>query len=85
MSNGKYELFLGANKQYYFNLKAPNGEIIGASEGYATKQGANTGIASVRLNSPYADRYTYWQSTQNLHWYFHLKATNGEIILRSEG
>lgn len=39
---GKFELFTGTNDQWYFHLKAPNGEIILASEGYKTKQGAET-------------------------------------------
>lgn len=85
MSNGKFEIFLGSNTQYYFRLKAPNGEIIGHSEGYTTKQSAENGIVSVRINSQDDGRYSVWQSTQNSQWYFNLKAGNGEIILASQG
>ncbi|HEL7611514.1 YegP family protein [Stenotrophomonas maltophilia] len=38
--------------QYRFVLKAGNNEIILTSELYASKQGALTGIASVKANSP---------------------------------
>ncbi len=38
--------------QYMFNLKAGNGEIIATSERYATKQGAQNGIESVKKNAP---------------------------------
>lgn len=81
---GKFQLFKGINGQYYFRLKAPNGEIIGHSEGYTTKQSAENGISSVRANAPYDSRYTIFQGS-NDQYYFNLKAGNGEIILRSEG
>ena len=84
MSNAKFELFNGRDNQYYFRLKAGNGEIIGASEGYTSKQGVNNGIQSVKTNSPYDTRYTIFTGSDN-QYYFHLKASNGEIILRSQG
>ena len=41
MGNPKFEIFQSEkNKQHYFRLKAGNGEIILASEGYVSKQGA---------------------------------------------
>lgn len=50
----KFELFKGVNGNYYFRLKAANGEKIAQSEGYATKQGALNGIAAVRRCVPTA-------------------------------
>jgi len=41
--------------QSYFVLKASNGEIIGKSEMYKSKQGMDNGIRSVRENSKGAD------------------------------
>ena len=29
--------------------------------------------------------YRYWQSTQNGHWYWHLRAANHEVIAHGEG
>lgn len=51
---GTFTLFKGKDDQYYFNLKADNGEIIAQSEGYTSKQSAENGIASVRSNAPAA-------------------------------
>jgi len=50
----KFEIFKGTNGNYYFRLKAVNGEIIAHSEGYSTKQGAQDGVASVKKNAPIA-------------------------------
>lgn len=39
-----------SNGKYYFVLLAANGQIIGQSQQYKTKQGRDTGIASVINN-----------------------------------
>ncbi len=81
--NSKYEVFKSTkNSQYYFRLKAGNGEIILASEGYVSKQGCLNGIESVRVHSPYDKNYDRKDSFRN--YTFNLKANNGEIIGRSE-
>lgn len=49
---GKFEIFTGKNGQFYFRLKAGNGEIIAQSQGYATKSAAQNGIESVRRTAP---------------------------------
>ena len=43
------------NGEYYFNLVARNGEIIGNSETYKSKQGRDNGIESVMRNAPIAE------------------------------
>ena len=52
---GYYEI-LNSSKDtiqpWYFVLRAANHEIIAVSEMYASKQGAERGIASVRANAP---------------------------------
>lgn len=40
--------------QYYWNLKAPNGEVIATSEMYMSKQAAENGVRSVQLYAPTA-------------------------------
>lgn len=40
--------------QYYWKLKAPNGEVIAVSEMYNSKQAAEAGIRSVKLHAPTA-------------------------------
>lgn len=79
----KFEIFKGNNSEYYFRLKAANGEKILGSEGYGTKQACNTGIASVKNNAGNDARYERKLSVNGKH-YFVLKATNGEVIGKSE-
>lgn len=40
----------GGAQEYYFVLKADNGEIIATSEMYSSKQAAEAGIRSVKAN-----------------------------------
>lgn len=79
----KFTLFKGSNGQFYFNLKAGNGEKVLGSEGYSSKQGCEGGITSVKTNAPYDSRYEKKTST-NGSYYFVLKASNGETIGKSE-
>ena len=55
VSNPKFEIYLDKAGEYRFRLKARNGEIILASEGYSQKSGCKNGIESVRKNAPEAD------------------------------
>lgn len=55
MANPKFEIKKSKNDQFYFNLKAGNGEIIATSESYTTKQGCKNGIESVKINAPDAE------------------------------
>lgn len=49
--NPKFELYLDKAGKYRFRLKARNGKIVGASEGYHNKSGCLNGIESVRINA----------------------------------
>jgi len=84
MVNGRFELYKDAVGEYRFRLKAANGEIIGASEGYTTKANAENGIDSVKKNAENSDQYTIFEGGDGK-YYFNLKALNNEIILRSQG
>ena len=48
ITNPKYEVFKDDAGEVRFNLKASNGEIIAASEGYETKEGVMNGIDAVQ-------------------------------------
>lgn len=48
--DSRYERKRSTNDQYYFVLKAANGEPIGRSETYMSNSGMETGIASVKAN-----------------------------------
>ncbi|MGO1120445.1 YegP family protein [Rhodovibrionaceae bacterium A322] len=51
----KFEIFVGQDDNYYFHLKADNGEIIAASQSYTTKASAEKGIAAVKRTAPDAE------------------------------
>lgn len=80
---GKFEMFLGKNKEYYFRLKAGNGEPILSSEGYTTKANCQNGIKSVQNNAADDKRYEK-KTASNGKFYFNLKATNGQTIGSSQ-
>ena len=53
----KFTIFKGSNGNYYFNLKASNGEKVLSSEGYTSKIACQNGIVSavsrrIRLRTP---------------------------------
>ena len=48
---GKFEIRRSTDGQYYFNLKARNGEVILTSERYTAKGNAHKGISSVMTNA----------------------------------
>jgi uncharacterized protein YegP (UPF0339 family) len=47
-TNPKFQIFRDVNEKYRFRLRAPNNEIVAASEDYETKEGCLNGIASVK-------------------------------------
>lgn len=82
--SARYELYRSdRDAQYYFRLKAGNGEIILHSEGYHNKGGAENGIQSVKVHSPSGHNYDRRKSARNQP-YFVLKASNGQIIGMSQ-
>jgi len=48
MSNPKFQVFKGIDDQFYFRLRAANGEVICSSQGYTTKQSCLNGIEAVQ-------------------------------------
>jgi uncharacterized protein YegP (UPF0339 family) len=69
--------------EFYFHLKAGNGEIILRSEGYTKKASAVNGIDSVKKNSPLETRYER-KTTKNGDLFFNLRAKNRQVIGTSE-
>ncbi|HIV30962.1 MAG TPA: YegP family protein [Candidatus Pullichristensenella excrementipullorum] len=51
----KFEMYVDNAGEFRFRLKATNGEIIAASEGYKAKESCENGIQSVRENAPVAE------------------------------
>ena len=48
----RYEVKEAKNGKPFFNLKASNGQVIGASQMYASERSMKAGIASVMKNAP---------------------------------
>ncbi|WP_392551506.1 YegP family protein [Orbus wheelerorum] len=78
--SSKFEIFKSPkNNQFYFHLKASNGQIILQSEGYTTKSNCSNGVQSVKKNAPSEKAYDKKPK------YFNLKSLdNGQIIGTSQ-
>ena len=53
-SEARYVKLQVTNGQYYFNLKAANGEVIGTSETYTTTFNRDRGMELVKTQAPIA-------------------------------
>ena len=80
---GKFELYKDKAGEFRFRLKAGNGEIILASEGYKQKASAMNGIESVRKNAQHDARFERMEPSSGKPR-FNLKASNGQVIGTSE-
>ena len=54
VQENRYEVKVAKNGKPYFNLKASNGQNIGASQMYSSERTMKAGIASVMKNAPEA-------------------------------
>ena len=52
VTNPKFEVYTDKAGEFRFRLKARNGEVIAASEGYKAKAACLNGVDSVRRNAP---------------------------------
>jgi uncharacterized protein len=48
----KFEITKDKAGKFRFHLKAPNGEIIAASQGYETKTSAEKGVGAIKTHAP---------------------------------
>lgn len=46
MSTPRYEVWCGADAQWYWHLRAPNAQVVAQGEGYKRKGGALGGVAA---------------------------------------
>ena len=81
---GKFEVYKSdKNEDYYFRLKAVNGQVVLTSQGYGDKAGAKNGVESVKKNSK--DKGSFeCKTSSNGKYFFNLKAKNGQIIGSSQ-
>ena len=80
---GKFEIYKDKGGEFRFRLKAGNGQVILASEGYTAKASCVNGIESVQKNSQMDERFERKETKGGQHM-FNLKASNGQVIGVSE-
>ncbi len=81
---GKFEIYKSdKNDQFYFRLKAANGQVVLSSQGYKSKAGAKNGIESVIKNSS-DDANFEKKEAANGKSYFNLKSSNQQVIGASQ-
>jgi hypothetical protein len=81
---GTFEIKKAKDNEFYFHLKAGNGQIILASQRYEEKCSAENGIESVKKNAPDDSRYER-KDEKNGKFMFNLKAANHQVIGTSQG
>jgi uncharacterized protein YegP (UPF0339 family) len=80
---GKFELKKGRTGKFSFNLKSGNGQVVFTSQTYDSKRSATAGIASVKKNAVKDGAFERKKSTKGQP-YFVIKATNGQVIGKSQ-
>jgi uncharacterized protein YegP (UPF0339 family) len=83
MAHPEFQVSTGKDDKFYFNLTAANGQVILSSQGYKSKDGCKSGIASVKKNSSNKKYYERKDSKDGTH-YFVLKAANSKVIGKSQ-
>ena len=83
MGKSKFEIFKGKDDHFYFHLKAGNGEVILASQGYTAKASCQNGINSVAVNAKSESNFEK-KSAKDDRFYFVLHAANKQIIGNSQ-
>lgn len=80
---GKFVISKRSNGDFQFVLKAGNGQVILASQGYSDKAGVKNGVESVKKNGPDDGRFER-KTSSNGKPFFNLLAGNGQVIGTSE-
>lgn len=80
---GKFELKKGKTGKFSFNLKSGNGQVVFTSQTYDNKRSASAGITSVKKNSAKDGSFERKASGKGQP-YFVMKATNGQVIGKSQ-
>jgi uncharacterized protein YegP (UPF0339 family) len=82
-TGARFEVFEGADDQYYFNLYAGNGEVVLRSEGYQSEAGALNGAFATAQYGVEAGYYKLHESADG-GFYVRLQAPNNEVVAVSE-
>jgi uncharacterized protein YegP (UPF0339 family) len=80
----KFEIYQSEkSKEFYFRLKAANGQVVLASQGYKDKAGAKNGADSVGKHATDSKNFEKKESSSGK-FFFNLKAKNGQVIGSSQ-
>lgn len=80
---GYYALGKGKTGKYSFNLKSGNHQVVLSSEAYESRAAALAGIVSVQKNAADDSRFER-KVAKSGDSYFVLKASNGQVVGKSE-
>ncbi len=80
---GSFEIYKDKAGEFRFRLKASNGEIVLASEGYKAKSSCKNGIESVKKNSKSKSSFEQTE-TKTGKARFNLRAANKQVIGTSQ-
>lgn len=80
---GKFVCSKSKDGQHQFSLKASNGQVILTSERYKSPKSCANGIESVRKNSQDENRFET-KTAKDGRTYFVLKASNGQVVGKSQ-
>lgn len=83
MGKPKFEIFKGKNDHFFFHLKAGNGEVILASQGYTVKASCQNGVNSVAVNAKDESNFEK-KAAKDGRFYFVLHASNKQVIGNSQ-
>ena len=78
-----FEIYKDRSGKSRFRLRARNGEIICASQGYASRSGCMKGIKSLAKNSASKDSFDAKQNRAGK-WSFNVRAANNKVIATSQ-
>jgi uncharacterized protein YegP (UPF0339 family) len=81
--DGWFDVNKSKAEDFYFVLKAGNGEVVLTSEMYKSKESANGGIASVQLNASHEGSFERSTATDGK-FRFNLKSPNHQVIGTSQ-
>lgn len=78
----KFIIRTGKHHQFFFDLKAENGDVLITSEAFHTKAACNTVIESLKAVAKDDNKYERMKAATE-HYYFIIKGGNGKQIAKS--
>lgn len=78
-----FEIYKDKPNEFRFRLKAKNGDLLFISEIYTQKKGCESGIETTRKSILLENAFDIKVDEVGV-WSFNLKASNGQLLARSE-